>query len=164
LLCLRIGPAVFGEGQLQPGLPRGGIKIRAPVPRGDGDVGLRLLCRDAHLFAAAPGERADIGVGQLVGAHNLARRLVELGDGIGNLEVENLGGLQQTLIVLGQLEDLAVVGAHAFEHGAAVMQRMGEEMNARIRPRDQLAVEPDKPLALIVGRHGLSSTSRTGRS
>ena len=159
-----IGPAVFGEGELQPRLARGRIEIGAPVPRGDGDVDAGLLGGDAHLLAAAPGERADIGIGELVGAHDLARRLVELGDGVGNLEVEDLGGFEQALIVLGQLEDLAVIGAHTLEHGAAVMECMGEEMNARIRPWDQLAIEPDKPVALIVGRHELSSASKTGRS
>ena len=51
--------------------------------------------------------------------------------------------------MLGELEDLAVIGAHALEHGAAIVQRMGKKMHLCVGPRDQLAIEPDNAFALI---------------
>ena len=44
------------------------------------------------------------------------------------LEVETLGRLVQPLAVLGELEDLAVIDALAFEHGAAIVQRALNEI------------------------------------
>jgi hypothetical protein len=88
-------------------------------------------------------------------ARTTARRLVELGDRIGNLEVENLGRFVQALAVLAELEDLAVIGAHALEHGGGVMQPMAQHVEARIAPRNEFAVEPDKAVTLVVrdGKH-----------
>jgi hypothetical protein len=60
----------------------------------------------------------------------------------------------QALAVLGELEDLAVIDAFAFENGAAVMQRMGEKMHPRVAPRDEFAVHPDVAVALIVRLSG----------
>ena len=56
--------------------------------------------------------------------------------------------------MLGELEDLAVIDALALEHGAAIMQRMGEKMHPRVTPRDELAVHPDVAVALIVRLSG----------
>ncbi len=56
----------------------------------------------------------------------------------------------QALAVLGELEDLPVIGPHPLEHGTAVMQRMGEDMHLGVLPGAQLAVQPDEALALIV--------------
>src|SRR5688572_20572576 len=53
--------------------------------------------------------------------------------------------------MLGELEDLAAIDALALEDGACIMQGMGEHMHLGVAPGDQLAVQPDKALALVVG-------------
>ncbi len=160
----RIGPAVMPEGELQAFGARGGIEIRSPIPGGDGDIGLGHLRGDAHLLAAAPGDGAHISFGELVGAQHLARRLVELGHRIGNLEVEDLGRFMQALMVLVELEDGAVIGAHPLEHRTRIVQPVSEDVDLGIAPRDELAVKPDETLALIVrdDGHEHSSASKTG--
>jgi len=60
-----------------------------------------------------------------------------------NLEPEDPRALVKPLGVLAKLEHLAVIGALPFEHRRPIMQRVGQHMNARIPPRDDLAVEPD---------------------
>jgi hypothetical protein len=52
--------------------------------------------------------------------------------------------------VLGQLEDLAVIGALALEHRAGIMQGVAEHMQPGVRPRHKLAIHPDEAVALIV--------------
>ena len=146
----RVRSAIIADGEAQALGARRRIEIGAPIPGGDGEVDLGRLRRDAHLLAAAPGERAHIAVAQLVRPHHIAAGLVDLGDRIGNLEVEAFGRLVQALAVLAELEDLAVIDALALEHGAAIMQRMGEKMHPRVTPRDELAVHPDVAVALIV--------------
>jgi hypothetical protein len=46
---------------------------------------------------------------------------------------------------------IGLVGAHALEHGQAVMQRMGQHVGGRFAPGHELAVVPDE--AVTVG-HG----------
>ncbi|GFO80662.1 MAG: hypothetical protein A49_02890 [Methyloceanibacter sp.] len=96
---------------------------------------------------------AHIGIGELVGGDDFARRLVELGHGVRHFEVENFGGFAQALIVLGQLEDFAVIGTHPLEHSAAIVERMGQQMHLRIGPRNKLAIEPDHALTVVKTRH-----------
>ena len=135
-----------------------GIEIARPFPGGDGEVDPVVLRRHAELLRAAPRDRADIGVLLAVLLHHQALGGVDLGDRIGDFEVEQGGGAHQALGMLGALEDHAVIGALAFEHGARVMQAMGEHVDLRLRPRHQLAVEPDHAFHLIEGhRHGRSS-------
>ena len=105
---------------------------------------LGRLRGDAHLLAAAPGDRADVAVRQLVGLDHVAAGLVDLGDRIGDLEVEGLRAVMQALDVLGELEDLAAIGALALEHRAAVVQGVREHVDVGLAPGDELAVEPDE--------------------
>jgi hypothetical protein len=51
--------------------------------------------------------------------------------------------------VLVELEDLAVVGSLALEHAACIVHRVGQDMDVGLAPRDQLAIEPDPPVAII---------------
>ena len=60
-------------------------------------------------------------------------------------------GFVQPLGMLGQLEDLAAIGALAFEHRARIMQAVREHMDLRVRPFDELAVHPDEAVELIEG-------------
>ena len=109
------------------------------------------LRRHAHHFRAAPRDRAHIGIRAIVLLdHELLGR-VDLGDRIGNLEVEDVGGALQPLRVFGTLEDFAAIGAFALEHGARVMQAVGEDMHVGVAPFDELAVVPDDAVDLVVG-------------
>ena len=77
------------------------------------------LRRHAHLLRPAPRDRAHIGVDELVGLEHLVAGGVDLVDAPRDLEAEELGALVQPLAVLGELEDLAVVGALPLEHALA---------------------------------------------
>ena len=60
------------------------------------------------------------------------------------------------LAMLPKLEDHAIIGALPFEHRRCIMESVGENMDSRITPRDQLAVEPD-PAVTVVERRLLRS-------
>src|SRR5690606_17297170 len=51
--------------------------------------------------------------------------------------------------MFGQLEHFAGIGALTFKDGARIMQRMGQHMDLGVPPRHQLAVEPDKTVAIV---------------
>ncbi len=70
-------------------------EVRAPIPGGDGEVDLRLLSRNAHLLAAAPGDRADVAIDELVGGHDIAAGLIDLGHALRDLEFEDAGALDR---------------------------------------------------------------------
>jgi hypothetical protein len=71
----------------------------------------------------------------------------------GDLHAQDLGAVEQALGVLLQAEDGRaidrVVGAHAFEGAAAVVQGVGQHVDLGVAPVDHLAVHPD--LAVAVG-------------
>ncbi len=120
-----------------------GIEVGGPLPHGDGDVDAVRLRGDAHHLAAAPGDRTDIGVGQIVEHQKLAADRVDLVHRIGDGEVEEAGALEQPLRVLRQLEDLAAIGALAFEYAAGIMQAVGEHVHLGVSPVDERAIVPD---------------------
>src|SRR5262245_16973343 len=47
-------------------------------------------------------------------------------------------------------EDFAAVGAFALEHGARIMQAVGEHVQGSVAPWHELAVVPDHPLEAVV--------------
>ena len=53
--------------------------------------------------------------------------------------------------MLGQLENLAAIGALALEHRAGIVQAMGQHVDLGVRPFDELAVHPDKAVKLVEG-------------
>ena len=101
------------------------------------------LRRDAHHLAAAPGDRPHIGVGKLVQHEQLAADRVDLVHRIGDREIEQPRAVEQPLGVLGQLEDLAAIGALALEHAARIVQTVGQHVDLGVGPVDEGAVEPD---------------------
>ena len=117
----------------------------------------RGLGRDAHHLRAAPGDRAHIGIDKALALQGLAAGGVDLGDRVGDFHVEHFGRIEQPLGVLGELEDLAAIGALALEDAGAIMQAMGQDMHLGVLPGDEFAVEPDHAFALIKwnDRHGL---------
>src|ERR1700746_1917167 len=48
------------------------------------------------------------------------------------------------------LENFAAIGALPLEHGAGVMQTMGQHMQRGLAPRHELAVVPDHPLEAVI--------------
>ena len=162
----RIGPAIVGEIELDALEPLLGIEIARPFPAGDGEMDGVGLRRDAHHLRAAPGDRADIGLFLAVLLQHQFLGGVDLGDRIGDLEVEHIGRALQPLGMLGALEDAAAIGALALEHAARVMQAMGQHMQVGLVPRHQLAVVPDDPFEPVIGlrSHGLLLRTSPGAS
>jgi hypothetical protein len=66
--------------------------------------------------------------------------------------------------VLGELENLAVIGAHPLEHATAIMQAMGQHMHLGVLPRDELPIHPDGAVALIVRGGGHENSPSNGRA
>ena len=65
------------------------------------------------------------------------------------LEAEQLRAAPQPLGMLAKLEDLAVIRALPLEDAARIMERVGEDMDARIPPRNHLSVEPNPAVAVV---------------
>ena len=113
---------------------------------------------DAELLRAAPGDGPHIGLFLVVAVEHLPLGGVDLGDRVGDLEVEDVGGALQPLGMLGSLVDGAAIGALALEHAAGVMQPVGQDADLAVGRRHELAVEPDQVRTLVEGhRHGISS-------
>ncbi len=141
------------------------IEIARPLPGGDGEVDGVVLRRDAHHLGAAPGDRPHIGVLLPVLLQHQALGRVDLGDRVGDLEIEHLRRALEPLGMLGALEDLAAIGALALEHAAGVVQAVGEHVHRGIAPGHELAVVPDDAVEPVVGlfRHGTSSSDLGSR-
>src|SRR6185437_10335655 len=94
---------------------------------------------------------ADIGVflAVLVDDHLLG--LDDLVDRIGDFEIEHLRRFLQPFGVLLGLEDLAAIGALAFENAARIMQAVREHVQVGVLPGDEFAVVPDDPFEAVVG-------------
>ena len=128
-----------------------------------------VLRRDAHHLRPAPGHRPHIGIGLAVLFQHETLGHIDLGDRVGDVEVEELGRPLQPFRMLCALEDLPAIGALALEHGAAVVQPVREHMQRGLTPWHKLAVVPDHPLKAVIRLfcHGESSSggrsSRCGR-
>jgi len=112
-------------------------------------VDLGRLRRNADLLAAAPGDRADVAVGELVGGDHVAADLIDLLHGVRDLEIEHASTVNQSLGMLGELENLAGVGALAFKDRASVVQGVGQDVDLGLAPGDQRAIEPDETVAIV---------------
>ena len=120
-----------------------------------------VLRGNAELLRAAPGDRPHIGVALAVFLQHEALGRVDLGDRIGDFEIEHLRRPLQPFRVFGALEDIAAIGALAFEHGARIVQAMGADVKRGVAPRHQLAIVPDDPIEPVIRfiRHGASSVN-----
>jgi hypothetical protein len=110
-----------------------------------------VLGGDAHHLRAAPGHGAQIGVLAAVALEHEPLGGVDLGDAVGDLEIEDLGGLPEALRVLGGLEDHALVGTLALEDARGVMERVRQHVELGILPGHELSVVPDPSLTLVEG-------------
>jgi hypothetical protein len=81
-----------------------------------------ILCGDRELLGTAPGERADVAVGQVVGLEHGGAGIVDLIGGEGDFKPQQPAGLDEPLGMGAQFEDMAVIGAFTLEHGGGVVQ------------------------------------------
>src|SRR5690606_17251410 len=118
--CARVRPPIFRN--IEPDalqlLLR--VEIAWPLPDGDGEIDAVILCRNAHLLAATPCNRTDIGIGEPLLYKQRIGGLVNLFGGIRNAKTENPPGFMKPFRVLAQFEDLAAIGALAFEYSAGI--------------------------------------------
>ena len=80
-----------------------------------------LLRRNAHHFAAAPGDRAHIGVFIALFSHRIAGRLFDLLQAVGDFEPKRGGRSNQPLAMFAQLEDFAAIDPFALENAARIV-------------------------------------------
>ncbi len=138
-------------------------QVRAPRPGRDGHVHPRALGRHAHFFGAVEHEGTQVAGFQLVFAHDHPLGFVD------RVAIERHGDLvdvrriEEPVGVVFEAEDggaeRGAIGAHAFEHGQPVVQRMRQDMRGRVSPWNELAVIPDETVA-VSHRHGLLHTVR----
>ena len=137
-------------------------QVGAPGPGSDHQVDGVALGGDAQLAVADPGQRAQVARFQAVGAHDLDLGLVHRFLGERDLHAQDLGAVEQAPGVVFQAEDgrplLGLVGPHALECAAAVVQRVGQHVDLGIAPVHQLAIHPD--LAVTVGHRGNNGAHR----
>ena len=149
----RVRTAVFGPADANAFEALLHREVGTPIPGSNGQVDPGGLGRNAHHLAAAPGNRANVAVNEIVGLDDLAAGLVDLFDRVGDLEIQRPCAVEQALGVLGQLVDYAVVGPLTFEYGAGVVQTVAEDMEFGIAPVDEFAVEPDQAVAIVEWNH-----------
>src|SRR6266446_5467016 len=115
---------------------------------------LGRLRRDAHLLGAPPGDRSDVAVEDVVCRNQLFGCLGQIIHAGRHLEAEDSRRIAKPLIVVLQVEDLAVIDPLAFEDAARIMQPMAEHMQLGFAPGDEAAVIPDKAVTVVEGDHG----------
>src|SRR5438105_1500871 len=81
-----------------------------PLARVDGETGRIGLGGPPLAVAAEHGEWAMVGVLLPVLVEYEAFRRIDLGNGVRNVEIEQLSGARQPLGVLGAFEDRAAIG------------------------------------------------------
>ena len=126
-------------------------------------MNLVVLRRDAELLRAAPSEGTHVSVFLIVLFQDETLGGVDLCDAVRNFKVHQCCRTLEPFGMLGALENLAAIGALAFEHGAGVMQTVGEHVDLAIGGGNELAVEPDQVRTLVEGhRHGIASQGMDG--
>jgi len=90
------------------------------------------LRRHTHHFAAAPRERTQVTVGDVVDGTRIDARLINLFDGVWDFKAHDFGRFDQAFGMFAQLEDLARINDHS-------MQRTRIRRAERGSPRDTLA-------------------------
>ena len=124
-----------------------------PRPGGDGDMGGGDLGRDAHHFAAAPGDGPDIAVDDILRHDHFVAGGVDLVRCERDRHIELLRRFEQSLGMFLKFEDAPRIGALALEDTAAVMQRVAQHMQFGVAPRHHFAVEPHHAAAVVKGYH-----------
>ena len=137
-------------------------QICAPRPRRNRHMHGRANRRNAHFFGAVKRQWAQVARFKFVDAHHFLLCVHQLLFAERQIHHVNLGRIHPALGVVGQTENLRagrrVVGAHALEGGQAIVQRVGQHVGGGFAPGHQLAVKPDKTIA--VGHRHLEISER----
>ena len=127
-------------------------QVSPPGPGADGYMNLGTLRRDAHLFRPVIDQRTDVGAVEIVGPYDFLVGLVNHLFAIGDFHLEDVRRVKQAAGVILQPENrgaaTGIVGTNPFKNAHAVVQRMGEYMRIGIAPGNQLAIQPDKTVAV----------------
>src|SRR2546430_640319 len=97
-------------------------------------------------------QRAQVAGIELVLAHAILLRRVELVLAERNLHSEDLCGTEEAVGMIAQAEDRGTVdgfvAAYAFKDAHAVVERVREHVRRRVAPWHHLAVVPDPSVAV----------------
>ena len=130
-----------------PVLERRLTEICTPGPAHDHRLDGVPLRGDSELAVAVEGDRPDVRRGQAVDAHEIVRRLAQLLDRVGDVHVQQAGGVVETLHVVREPEDgralRGLVAPYALEHARAVVKPVDTDVHLGVGPVDELAVHPD---------------------
>ena len=130
-------------------------EVRTPRPRRDRDARGRPR-REPHLAVAHERDRPEVACLQGVRADGVDACLRDRVGRERHSHVQDVRRAEEPLDVLRQPEDcgaavVSLVAADALEHAEPVVQRVREDMDVRLVPRDERAVEPDA-FGLLHGR------------
>ncbi len=89
---LRIGAAIFGDIEPDALHLLFDVELAGPCPHGNRRIDRRILRCDSHHLATAPGNGAHITIREVVLIDDELLGRVQFGDGIGNFEIEHIGG------------------------------------------------------------------------
>ena len=124
-----------------------GAEILPPLVATDRHVDRVRERVDAERAVAAVDERPDVARLEIVRAHDLERRLLQLVDRVRNHHPVDLRGPEQAVEVIVEAEDRGparrVVAAFPLEDAGSVVESVGEDVNLRVHEVDQLPVHPD---------------------
>src|SRR5574343_1301338 len=127
-------------------------QIGTPGPGANGDVDFSALRRHAHFFRPVVHQRADVGTFQFVGAYHFFVGFVNRFFVVGNFHLEDMRRIEQTACVILQTENrcaaTGVVGTDTFKHAHPIVQGVGQNVRIGVTPGNQLAIQPDKTVAV----------------
>ena len=142
-----------------------GAQVGAPRPHRDRHVDRAGQRVEPHLAVAQVDDGPDVALGQPVDPHRRLGGLDDLLGREGDVDEEDLGRVEQPGDVVGQPEHgragIGRVGPDALEDSAAVVEGVGEDMDAGVVPVDQLSIHPD--LLGLGDRHRDQTLSAAGR-
>src|SRR4029079_5639715 len=148
----RVGPSILREVEPDALQPLLRVEVARPFPARKSRRYIVGLRGDTHHFGAAPGNRANVGFFLAILVDHELFRGIDLGDGVGDFEVENIRRPLQSLGMFGALEDLSGVGAFALEHATRVVQAMAQNVEVGLVPGHELSFVPgarfDRVIAL----------------
>jgi hypothetical protein len=129
------------------GLHRVVPEVQPPGPHGDGHVDLRRQGVQAHLAVAPVHQRTDVADLHLVGADGGLDGIGDLLGRVGDLHVVDARGPKQPPDVVVQPKHgwaaRGLVRPDPFEHAAAVVEPVGQDMHASVFPVHERPVHPD---------------------
>ena len=126
-----------------------GVEAQGPLAAGDAEADVAVA-----VAAAVGGGGGAGGLGELV-------------EGVGDVESDGFGGVEEPLEVGAELEDPSVVDAHALEDAVAVEQSVVADGDGGAVGGEELAVEPDAFVGRLGGgrlRIGVSGGRGHGRA